>query len=122
MKESKTEKELVRFLKSLEGCFTFKIQQKTLRGFSDRFFLWKGLPGFIEVKRENLKPTAEQTKVLMHVQDAGGFARSCNERTIEDVKHEILNLQTCKECGRLKTEQGIEWKRILLDVLRSRSG
>ena len=119
--EKHTENNLVKFLKSLPGCFTTKIQAGSIRGLPDRLFVWRGLVGFLECKKENLQPTPEQMRRLASIEEAGGFARVVNEETLDEVKREIIELPFCESCGRLKCEREIEWRKVLLEILATRS-
>ena len=84
MKESRIQTKIIKFLDSLESCWTVKTVVVNKPGTPDILCCYKGRFYAFEVKSETGKPTKLQLYRITEIQSAGGEAHVV--RSLEEVK------------------------------------
>lgn len=91
MLEKDIQKRILAFLKSLEGCFAYKIITANINGLPDIACVYKGKPLFFEVKRDSTcKPTPLQMYQHEAIKACGGGVWVVS--SLEEVQKILLDI------------------------------
>lgn len=84
MKESDIQRKVLKYLRSIDGAFVWKISEVWYSGVPDIFFLHKGRHIFFEMKTPRGAVEPIQVWTLNAIHAAGGEVHVC--RSLEEVK------------------------------------
>lgn len=90
MLEKDIQRKILAFLKSLQGCFAYKIITANIAGLPDIACVLQGKAVFFEVKREGCKPTPLQLHQHGRLRDSG--AAVFVVYSVADVKNALNSL------------------------------
>lgn len=94
--ESEIQSSILKYLRSLKGCWVTKIVTANERGVPDIICCYKGKFIALEVKAKSGELTPIQAVQILKIHVAGG--RACIVRSVEDVKEVMKGVNGSRRC------------------------
>jgi len=93
MTESQLTRQVMKYLRSLQGTFALKIADKFTAGIPDIYLLYRGRSVWIELKTEKGKISKLQEWTINMIHQAGGEVYIC--RSLKEVKDLLIPKEDC---------------------------